>query len=141
MAQRTSVEKLRVMADDVDRRREEYNKSAARAAELRQESEVADSGVTPLGAAVTPQDPKFPNKPLLIGVGFGAGLALGFLISLAMELFGRRIRSYQDLQVAIKVPVLAVVARPKTRTGLHLRARLMRGLARSRGGRKEQALA
>jgi uncharacterized protein involved in exopolysaccharide biosynthesis len=139
MSQRSNVEKLRILADDVERKREEYNKSAARAAELRQESEVAESGVTPLGAAVTPQSPVFPNKPLLIGAGFGGGLGLGFVIALALELFGRRIRSHQDLQVAVHVPVLAIVAKPRTRTGLHLRSRLWRMLLRSRGHRAKAA--
>ncbi len=138
LSQRSNVEKLRLLADDVDRRREEYNKAAARAAQLRQESEVAESGVTPLGTAVTPQSPSFPNKPLLIAGGFAGGLGLGFLVSLGLELFGRRIRSHQDLLVAIQVPVLAVVAKPRTRTGLHLRERLLRSILRSRG-RKAQA--
>src|SRR6185503_7873035 len=57
LAERDKVERLRLLQDDVTIRREEYNKAAARAAELRQEAEVADAGVTPLGAAVTPQDP------------------------------------------------------------------------------------
>ena len=135
MAQRANVEKLRLLSDDVDRRREEYNKSAARAAELRQEADVAETGVTPLGAAVTPQDPVFPNKPLIIGAALAGGAGLGVLIGLLLELFGRRIRSAQDLRVAVHVPVLAIVAQPKTRTGLHLRGRLWRSILRSRGSR------
>src|SRR5206468_5576188 len=97
MAQRANVEKLRLLSDDVDRRREEYNKSAAHAAELRQEADVAETGVTPLGAAVTPQNPVFPNKPLIIGVGLAGGVGLGVGLGLLLELFGRRIRSAQDL--------------------------------------------
>lgn len=133
LAQRDKVERLRLLQDDVNLRREEYNKAAARAAELRQEAEVADAGVTPLGAAVTPQDPIFPQKLLLSGVGLGAGIALGIVIVLIRELFGRRIRSSEDLHMAIEVPVLAVVSRPHTRTGLHLRDRLKRWFMRWRG--------
>jgi len=135
MAQREKVERLRLLQDDVDLRRGEYNKSAQRAAELHQEADVAETSVTPLGTAVTPQSPSFPKKPMFLAGGLIGGIGLGGVISLALELFGRRIRSHQDLVVAANAPVLAIVARPKTRTGLHLRSRLLRGLLRSRGSR------
>jgi hypothetical protein len=83
----------------------------------------------------------FPNKPLIIAGGLIAGLGIGLFVSLALELFGRRIRNHQDLRVAIHVPVLAIVARPKTRTGLHLRSRLLQMLRRSRGVRARAAQA
>jgi succinoglycan biosynthesis transport protein ExoP len=137
LGQRDKVEKLRLLADDVELRRGEYNKSVGRAAELRQEADVSETGVTPLGNADTPTAPAFPNKPLVMAGGLFLGLALGLFSSLILELFGRRIRGYQDLRSAIPVPVLAIVARPRTRTGLHLRARLMRMLKRSRGGRTQ----
>ena len=141
MADRDKVEHLRLLQDDVDRRRDEYNKSATRAAELRQESDIVETGVTPLGNAVTPQSPVFPNIPLVLAGGVFAGVAIGGMIALLLELFGRRIRSHQDLQVATRVPVLAIVARPKTRTGLHLRGRLLRLIRRSRGTRVRTAQA
>lgn len=133
LGQRDKVERVRLLQDDVNLRREEYNKSAARAAELRQEAEVSEAGVTPLGAAVTPQSPIFPQKALMIGLAFGGGIGLGVAISLAIELFGRRIRSSEDLRIAVNVPVLAIVTRPHTRTGLHLRDRFKRWFMRWRG--------
>lgn len=133
MAQRGQVEKLRLLQDDVDLRRMQYNKSAARAADLRQEAQVAETGVTPLGSAVTPQSPVFPNKPLILFGGFGAGLGLGVVAAMVLELLGRRIRSADDLRVAVKVPVLAIVSNPNSHTGLHIRGRLMRMIRRSRG--------
>jgi uncharacterized protein involved in exopolysaccharide biosynthesis len=141
LAQRDKVEQLRLLQDDVNIRREEYNKSAARAAELRQEAEVADAGVTPLGAAVTPQQPVFPNPWILIPVGIGGGLMLGLGLALLLELFGRRIRSSEDLRDAAQAPVLAVFTRPHTRTGLHLRDRLRRWFLRSRQMRARPAKA
>ncbi|MDB5582019.1 MAG: hypothetical protein JWR80_7195 [Bradyrhizobium sp.] len=131
LAQREKVEKLRILQDDVDLRRAQYNRSAARAADLRQEAQVAETGVTPLGSAVTPQTPVFPNKPLILMGGFTAGLGLGVLAALVLELLGRRIRSADDLRVAIKVPVLAIVSNPNTHTGLHIRERLRRMIRRS----------
>jgi uncharacterized protein involved in exopolysaccharide biosynthesis len=141
LSQREKVERLRLLQDDVNMRREEYNKAAARAAELRQEAEVADAGVTPLGAAVTPQTPIFPQKLLMIAVALFGGMAAGVVISLALELFGRRIRSSEDLRHAVPAPVLAVVSRPHTRTGLHLRDRFKRWFMRTRGVRARPAKA
>jgi uncharacterized protein involved in exopolysaccharide biosynthesis len=141
LAEREKVERLRLLQDDVNIRREEYNKAAARAAALRQEAEVADAGVTPLGAAVTPQTPVFPQPLILIPVGIGGGGLLGFGLALVLELFGRRIRSSEDLRDAAHAPVLAVVTRPHTRTGLHLRDRLRRWFLRSRQVRVRPAKA
>ncbi len=132
LGQRDKVERVRLLQDDVSIRRAEYDKAAARAAELRQEAEVSEAGVTLLGAAMTPQTPIFPQKLLLIAVAVGGGLAFGVIISLILELFGRRIRSSEDLRIAIKAPVLAVVSRPHTRTGLHLRDNFKRAFIRRR---------
>ena len=82
---------------------------------------------------MTPQTPVFPQKIILIPLGFFGGLAGGVVISLGLELLGRRIRSSEDLRIAVKVPVLAIVTRPHTRTGLHLRDRFKRWFMRSRG--------
>jgi uncharacterized protein involved in exopolysaccharide biosynthesis len=141
LAQRDKVEQLRLLQDDVNIRREEYNKAAARAAELRQEAEVADAGVTPLGAAVTPQQAVFPQPLILIPVGIGGGMMLGLGLALVLELLGRRIRSSEDLRDAAQAPVLAVVTRPHTRTGLHLRDRLRQWFLRSRQMRARPAKA
>jgi uncharacterized protein involved in exopolysaccharide biosynthesis len=97
MAQREKVERLRLMQDEIDLRRDQYNKSVARAAQLRQESDVAESGVIPLANAITPQTPVFPKKGLIIGASIPAGAGLGVLVALLMELFGRRVRSAEDL--------------------------------------------
>jgi uncharacterized protein involved in exopolysaccharide biosynthesis len=141
IGQREKVEQLRLLQDDVDLRRDQYNKAVARAAGLRQEADAATAGVTLLGAAVTPQDPVFPNKPLILAGGFAAGLGLGLLSSLLLELFGRRVRSAEDLLKAIEAPVLAIVTNPNTSTGLHLRERLKRVILRSRGPRVRAARA
>jgi len=141
LGQRDKVERLRLLQDDVNLRRGEYDKAAARAAELRQEAEVADAGVTPLGAAVTPQTPVFPQPLILIPVGVFGGALLGLGLALVLELFGRRVRSSDDLRDAANAPVLAVVTRPHTRTGLHLRDRLRRWFLRSRQIRARPAKA
>lgn len=109
MGQREKVERLRLMQDEIDLRREQYKQAVARAAQLRQEAEVAEAGATPLSSAITPQDPAFPNKPLIMGASIPLGAALGVIMGLLLELIGRRIRSTEDLHSAVAAPVLAVI--------------------------------
>jgi polysaccharide biosynthesis transport protein len=119
MAQREQVERLRLMQADVNLRRDQYNQAATRAAQLRQEAEVAVTGVTPLGAAVTPQTPVFPQKGLIVGVAVPVGAILGLLLGLLMELIGRRVRGPEDVALAVNAPVLGVIQseRVKARRG------------------------
>lgn len=109
LSQRSKVERLRLMQDEIDLRREQYSKAVARAADLRQESEIAEAGVIPLGNANTPRTPEFPKKGLMIGSSIVGGVGLGILVGLLLELFGRRIRSGDDLKSAIDAPLLAVI--------------------------------
>ena len=109
---RDKIERLNQLNAEVNLRREQYNKSMARLAELRREAAVVDTGVTTLAEAVMPQAPSFPNKPLILGGSIGLGFALGILISLLLELFGRRVRTVDDLQAAIDAPLLAVINGP-----------------------------
>lgn len=115
MAQRETVERLRLMQDEIDLRREQYKQAVARAAQLRQEAEVAEAGVTPLATAITPQNPAFPDKGLIMGISLPAGAALGVLMGLLLELIGRKVRSAEDLHAAVAVPVLAVIHNPAAR--------------------------
>lgn len=112
MGQREKVERLRLMQDEIDLRREQYKQTVARAAQLRQEAEIAEAGVTPLATAITPQDPAFPKKGLVMGMSVPAGAALGVLAGLLLELIGRKVRSTEDLHSAVAAPVLAVIHNP-----------------------------
>jgi uncharacterized protein involved in exopolysaccharide biosynthesis len=109
MAQREQVERLRLLQADVELRRQQYNQAATRAAQLRQEAEIAVTGVTPLGAAVTPQAPVFPNKPLFLGASIPIGAGLGLVFALLMEFVGRRVRGIQDMSQVVGAPVLGVI--------------------------------
>ena len=135
MAQRDKVERLRLMQSEIDLRRQQHNNAVARAAQLRQEAEVAVTGVTPLGAAITPQAPVFPNKGLILATSIAGGLGAGLIAALLLEFMGRRVRSADDVLGALQAPVLAVVIRPHSRTGLHLRDRLRPVFLRRRGDR------
>lgn len=112
IAQRDKVERLMQLQSEVDLRREQFNKTAGRSAELRQQAAVADTGLTPLGSAITPQKPVFPNKPLIIGGSIALGGAIGLLVALLLELINRRVRGVEDLR-ALDAPLLGVVTGPK----------------------------
>ena len=55
-----------------------------------------------------PDQPHWPNRPLVIAAGAIAGLALGFLLALLVELLNRPMRSPAQVQ-SMGLPVLGVV--------------------------------
>jgi uncharacterized protein involved in exopolysaccharide biosynthesis len=110
IAKRGDLAKLRQLQDEVDLRREQYQKAAARGAELRLQANVAEAGVTLLGSAVAPEDQVFPNVPLILFGAFAFGTMLGLLSALLTELLNRRVRVARDLvDAAADVPLLAVI--------------------------------
>ena len=55
-----------------------------------------------------PDEPHWPNRPIVIAGGAAAGLALGFLLALLVELLNRPMRSPAQVQ-SMGLPVLGVV--------------------------------
>ncbi len=108
LAQRGKVNEARQLATDVSVLQDQYQKTVARAADLQQQGEVDDSGLTLLGSAVPPTSPSFPNWPLLIIGSIGLGAALGVLIAMILELLNRRVRGIEDLRFE-GVPVLGMM--------------------------------
>ncbi|MET0269215.1 MAG: Wzz/FepE/Etk N-terminal domain-containing protein [Sphingomonas sp.] len=108
IAQRGKVEEARRLQTDVIVLRDQYAKTTAKAAEYRQQAQSNESGLTLLGSAVAPEQPVFPNMPLIIFGSIGAGLALGVLAALITEMLSRRVRGIEDL-TGTGVPVLVVV--------------------------------
>jgi uncharacterized protein involved in exopolysaccharide biosynthesis len=109
IGQRDKVERLRQLQSEVDLRREQYKKTAERAAELNLEAGVADSGISSLGVVVTPNKAAFPNKPLILGGAFVLGLALGLMLAVLIELLNRRVRGIEDLDISSEFACLAVI--------------------------------
>lgn len=114
LAQRGKVAEAQQLATDVTVLRDQYVKTLGRAGELQQQGEATDSGLTMLGNAVAPQSPAFPKWPLIIFGSLGLGFALGLLITLFVELLGRRVRGVEDLRLP-DIPVLGVMARSGAR--------------------------
>ncbi len=111
--QSDKLEHLRQLQAEVDLRREQFNKTAARAADLHQQAMASEAGLTVLGVAATPQQPAFPNMPLIIFGSIGLGLGGGGLLGLLIELFARRVRGYEDLEHLAGAPFLAAIPAPR----------------------------
>lgn len=135
IGQRDKIERLRQLQAEVNIRRDQFTKASTRTAALRQEAEIGESGITPLDSATAPRKPSFPNVPLMMVGALGFGLGFGVLVALLVELFGRRVRSEDDLNQAVNAPVLAVIsAAQRPPTGV---SRLRALFDRPRHGRRQ----
>ncbi|MDG6079109.1 chain length determinant protein [Erythrobacter litoralis] len=103
-----AANEARRLATDVLVLRDQYQQTAARAAQLEQEARSSESGLTLLNDAIIPQGKVFPNYPFLLIVSLAAGLGIGVLAALLLELFKRRIRGVEELQL-IDAPVLGAM--------------------------------
>jgi len=57
-----------------------------------------------------PESPAFPKRPVFVGGGLGAGLALGLLIVALLEYMDTAVRSERDIWAFTKLPTLGVIA-------------------------------
>ncbi|HYZ47749.1 MAG TPA: GNVR domain-containing protein [Sphingomonas sp.] len=135
LGQADKIDRLNQMQADVAVRRDQYQKLASKAQEMKSIALSGDTNLEPLGNTNLPDNPVWPNKPLVIIGSLALGLVLGVLLALLVELLARRVRSEDDLEFATGVPVLAVVGSESAENGLG--ARLLRLIDRDRSGRRE----
>jgi protein tyrosine kinase modulator len=62
-----------------------------------------------LDPANYPNEPSFPKMPIFAGGGFAGGLMLGFGLALLIELQDTSMRSEHDVEVVLRLPVLAMI--------------------------------
>lgn len=123
------LDELMRLSREVDLRRDQYQKAAARAAELRLEADASETGLVILGDATASRTPSYPKVPLIIGLSALFGLVLGVLAAIVTEFIARRVRGQEDLAYATGVPVLVTVG---SATPSPLRQRVQRLLGRRR---------
>lgn len=119
LSQRGKTDEARRLSVEVAVLRDQFQKASIRVAELEQQSQSIESGLTLLGAATAPEKPSFPNWPLIIFGSLGLGLMLGMLAALLSELLARRVRCTADLRFG-NLPVLGEMAVPMKRRNLKL---------------------
>lgn len=108
LAQRGKVSEAQQLAADVQVLKNQFDKAAGRAADLEQQAQTAEAGITLLGSAVTPTSPEFPNIPLIMIGATALGFAFGLLTALTIELLSRRVRGPEDLANS-GVPVIGAM--------------------------------
>lgn len=138
MAQADKMDRLNQMEADIAVKRDQYQKLAAKAEEMKSIAQSSDTNMEPLGNTNLPDAPVWPNKPAIIAGAIGLGLVLGILLALLVELFSRRVRSEDDLEFATGAPVLATVGQPRPENSLT--SRVLRLIDR-KGARPDGALA
>jgi uncharacterized protein involved in exopolysaccharide biosynthesis len=138
MAQADKMDRLGQMDSDITVKRDQYQKLAAKAGEMKSIALAGDTNMEPLGNTNLPDAPVWPNKPAIIAGAIGLGLVLGILLALLVELFARRVRSEDDLEYATGAPVLAVVGQPRPENSVT--SRVLRLIDRN-GASQDNALA
>lgn len=130
LAQADKLDRLNQMQADIAVKRDQYQKLASKAEEMKAIAQAGDTNLEPLGNTNLPDEPVWPNKPLVMGTAIALGLVLGVLLALFVELFARRVRSEDDLEYATGAPVLAIVGQRRPENSLS--ARLVRLIDRRR---------
>lgn len=82
---------------------------------VRAEDEQMGERLVVVDPPVVPDSPVSPNRPLIAALGLGGGLAFGFLLAMAVELFLRPIRDPKTLQGITGAAPLAAVPVIKSR--------------------------
>jgi polysaccharide biosynthesis transport protein len=118
IANREKLDKLDAFQREVDLKKDQYQKAAQRASELRLEADTGEAGMSILGPPSTSDKPSFPNIPLVVGASIAFGLGLGVLLGLLVELLNRRVRSDDDLADSAHAPVLAIVGISRNPDGM-----------------------
>jgi uncharacterized protein involved in exopolysaccharide biosynthesis len=114
IAESPKIGQLTQLQNDVNLRRDELEKLSEKAAQYRQEALVSEAGITPIGPATTPKAASFPNYLLIIPGAIVLGGGLGVMVALLMELLARRVRGVEDLSSLNDLPIVGVIAAPRS---------------------------
>lgn len=107
---RPLMDRLVLLARDVEMKRAQYERAVARQADLQLEAASSETGLVVLGDPTSSTTPSYPKIPQVIGLSAFFGLALGIFAALVTEFFARRIRGAEDLAYAAGAPVIVTVS-------------------------------
>ncbi len=84
------------------------------------EFEIAQAGSTPdfkiLSSATLSPDPVAPNRLMILGIGFVAGLLLNFFFIGLVYIINNKVTGLHEIEVATSVPILGVIPEMRTST-------------------------
>ena len=109
LQQRGLVGEAQRLAANVAVLRDQYQKTAARGADLKQQALSPEAGMTLLGNAVAPDEPASPDVLMIVLAGLGAGVAGGLGLAILLELLQRRVRGIEDLDFE-GIPLIGVMS-------------------------------
>jgi polysaccharide biosynthesis transport protein len=105
-----------VLLRDVEAAQKAYDAVSARLTQTRLESLATQTNIAVLTPATPPLEPASPQPMLYTLIAAIAGLLLGICAAFAKEILDRRVRTTDDLELALDIPVLANVERVKVFT-------------------------
>jgi len=124
-AQRAKVLQMKAVRDegavlvrDADNAERNYEQVVARQNQSSLESQVNQTNVSVLTAAVPPIEASSPRIVLNAIVAVFVGVLLAVAVALLIELSDRRVRNVDDLVQAINLPILGVIPSPAARRSL-----------------------
>ncbi len=84
------------------------------------EFEIAQAGSTPdfkiLSSAILPNTPVAPNRYMILGIGFVAGVVLNFFFVGLIYLVNNKITGLQEIERSTRVPVLGVIPQMRNKS-------------------------
>lgn len=121
-------DEIAVLRRDVETAQRAYDQASQRLSQTRLESLASQTNIMPLSPANEPVQPSRPRVLLNVLVSIFLGTLLGVGCALLLELLNRRVRSAEDLEGALGLPVLASIASSQQALSLgqRLNLRLMR---------------
>ena len=140
-AQRARVLQMRAVRDegavlvrDVENAQRAFDAIVTRLTQTSLESQTTQSHVTPLTPASPPLQPSSPRVVLNLVAATFVGTLLALALALGLEWRDRRVRSAEDLVLALDLPVIGVMPKPahrveaRRRPALAMKERLVRTL-------------
>lgn len=76
---------------------------------------ISGCTIQAVGSAAVPQEPSGPNRPMYVALGLAAGVALALVAIFVLDLMDARVRSVEDAERLLDIPVLGCV--PTERRG------------------------
>lgn len=115
-----------VLLRDIDAAQRAYDAVAQRFTQTSLESQSNQSNIGVLTPASEPIKPSSPKPVLYSIIAAIVGLLLGVMAAFTWEMLDRRVRSSDDLELALDIPVLAKIGRDKALGGRRRRLAISR---------------